>query len=148
MERVGHAVIVGCLVRNDSGRMLLIRHYRRGWEIPQGHVEAGEDVIQALQREVMEETGLVVNVGPLASVWSKLSSPPAIILNFLATSYEGVPTPSEESPELGWFSEEEAKEMMEHPANRDRLVSLLQYEGDTLFHAYSTSPYRVVRSAQ
>ena len=36
-----HAVVVGCLVRNDGNEILLIRHRRRGWEITQGHVEEG-----------------------------------------------------------------------------------------------------------
>jgi len=144
MNRAAHIVIVGCLIRRESGELLLIRHHRRGWEIPQGHVEEGEDLIAAVHREVREETGLTIELGPLASVWSKITSPPALILNFLATPSGGELTPSPESPELGWFPPNEALDLVEHPANRDRLHVLLEHEGVVSFHSYATSPYRVL----
>lgn len=58
MGQPKHVIVVGCLVRNDSGQVLLIRHHKRGWEIPQGRVEEGEDLLAAARREVLEETGV------------------------------------------------------------------------------------------
>lgn len=47
----------GGLVENGAGEILLMR--RRGWwDLPKGHVEAGETHEQAALREVAEETGL------------------------------------------------------------------------------------------
>ena len=43
-----HSVVVGCLVRNEKNEVLLIRHQKRGWEIPQGRVEEGENLLDAL----------------------------------------------------------------------------------------------------
>ncbi len=45
-----------------DGKILLIDHYRfqtdtRGWEIPAGKIDAGETPAQAIERELMEETG-------------------------------------------------------------------------------------------
>ncbi len=31
---------------------------KRGWEIPGGHIEAGESIAEALRREIFEETGI------------------------------------------------------------------------------------------
>ncbi|MRR10050.1 NUDIX hydrolase, partial [bacterium] len=60
MKYPTHIVAVSALVRNRAGKVLLMRHPRRGWEFPGGQVEAGEDLIAALHREVKEETGITV----------------------------------------------------------------------------------------
>ena len=144
MEQPKHTVVVGCLVRDAAGRLLLVRHHRRGWEIPQGRVEEGESLMNALQREIREETGVEVDPGPLAAVWSKLSPPAALILTFLASYRSGELVASDETPELGWFAEEEARPMVSHPVNRDRLAALLAYGGTTLYRAYTSEPYRLL----
>ncbi|HTY20057.1 MAG TPA: NUDIX hydrolase [Geobacteraceae bacterium] len=143
MDTPMHMVVVCCLVRNDSGEVLMIRHFKRGWELPQGRVEEGETLMEALQREVREETGVEVVPGPLARVWSKLSSPSAVIFGFLADYAGGELRTSEESPEIGWFADGEAIAMVSHPVNRDRLRAMLDFTGTPIYGAYSSSPYRM-----
>jgi 8-oxo-dGTP diphosphatase len=144
MENPRHTVVVGCLVQNEAGEVLLIRHRKRGWEIPQGRVEEGESLLAGLHREVREETGVEIEPGALAAVWSKLSPPAAIIFTFLASYKGGELQESDESPELGWFSANEALALVSHPVNRDRLLTLLNHSGTVVFRSYTANPYRVL----
>jgi len=55
MER--HFTATGIILH--SGRTLLIEHAKLGWWLPPGgHLEPNEDPVQAVLREVAEETGL------------------------------------------------------------------------------------------
>lgn len=48
---------------SPDGRFLMVWHPRRnGWEMPGGHVEAGETSEQACVREFMEESGYAIEV--------------------------------------------------------------------------------------
>ncbi|PNU18975.1 NUDIX hydrolase [Geothermobacter hydrogeniphilus] len=143
MTRPLHTVIVSCLVRNTSDEILLIRHPRRGWELPQGHVESGEELLAAATREVREETGIEVRIERLAAIFSKLEpQPSAVIFGFLGSAVGGQLTTSDESLEVGWFDEKTARKLPEHPVNRERLSDLLNHDGAILYRAYSMSPYR------
>lgn len=55
---------VGALIRDDAGRLLLVRRGRAPsagtWSLPGGRVEPGETTYAAVVREVLEETALVV----------------------------------------------------------------------------------------
>jgi 8-oxo-dGTP diphosphatase len=54
---------VAAVVLNEQGQVLLVRHTYRPklpWGLPGGWLERGENANQAVEREVLEETGLRV----------------------------------------------------------------------------------------
>lgn len=62
------------VVRDDAGRVLLLRHRmwppERPWGLPTGYANKGEEFQQTIVREVKEETGLDVKVGRLVHLRS------------------------------------------------------------------------------
>lgn len=61
---------VRVIVLDDDNRMLLVRQQHEGndiWMVPGGGIEEGESALQAASREVMEETGLDIEAGPM--IW-------------------------------------------------------------------------------
>ncbi len=60
---------VGAIVGDDAGRLLVVRRANPpsagSWSLPGGRVEDGETDRVAAAREVLEETGLDVDVGAL-----------------------------------------------------------------------------------
>lgn len=60
-------LIQKCLIVRNDGKVLALKrapddHSRGGnWDLPGGGYEQGEDVIEAIKREVIEEAGLVVH---------------------------------------------------------------------------------------
>lgn len=136
-----HTLVVGCLVRNAADEILLVRHGKRGWEIPQGRVEEGEDLLAAAHREVGEEAGIVMDLGPLAVIHAKLTPPPAVVFAFLARHRGGVARGCEECPEVGWFPSAEALRQVDNPVNLDRLRALLAFTGKVIYRSYRTQPF-------
>jgi 8-oxo-dGTP pyrophosphatase MutT (NUDIX family) len=70
--------VKGVLLRKISGtaEVLLLRNDRNEWELPGGRPEAQETPEACLAREILEETGLSVEVGPLVQDGLLTISPP------------------------------------------------------------------------
>lgn len=66
-----HRISAGVIVA-DGQRLLLVRHLRPGrydfWVCPGGGVQGDESLQDAARREAHEETGLDIEVGPLAYI--------------------------------------------------------------------------------
>lgn len=139
-----HTLVVGCLVRNSNNDILLIRNHKRGWEIPQGRVEEGESLIDALHREVREEAGVEIEMGPLAAVWSKVTLPPAVIFTFLGRYVSGELAGSGDSAEARWVAPDEALAEVTNTVMNERLRILLDFKGTINYRSYTLKPYQVL----
>jgi 8-oxo-dGTP diphosphatase len=121
------SVAVGALCRD--GRILLGKRaahrvaYPGVWDLPGGHVEAGETIERALMRELQEELGVT------PTEWRKLAllhaqamptEPPSMLRVhiFLVTTWRGEPRnllPSEHD-EIAWMAITEASTLeLAHP---------------------------------
>lgn len=117
--------------RDGQLRVLLGRraaHTRnpRTWSFPAGFVDRGEQVESAAIREVSEETGLSVTLGPLLGVWSELGDS-TVLLAWRSEVVEGEATAGDDFTELTWFPVDELPELgfgHDHDVLRRALVSL------------------------
>lgn len=139
-----HTLVVGCLVRNSNDEILLIKNHKRGWEIPQGRVEEGENLFEALHREVREEAGVEIERGALAAIWSKVAPPPAVIFTFLGRYLSGDLATSGDSVEARWVTPSEAMEEVTNKVMKERLQVLLNFDGTINYRSYTLKPYQVL----
>ena len=108
------------LVLNEKKEVLLIKRskgdsYMPGkWELPGGKLDAGQDISNALEREVLEETGLAVLPTDKVAYWhskiltkGKYKGLPYIVLIGLANSIGGEVKLSKEHDDYAWVSKDE-----------------------------------------
>lgn len=64
---VNPVLAAGAVIVDDDGRVLMVKRghapEKGHWSVPGGHVEPGETIREAAAREVLEETGLHVEIG-------------------------------------------------------------------------------------
>lgn len=56
----------GALITDERDRVLIVEPtYKDHWEVPGGIVESGETPVTAVERELHEELGIQITIGPL-----------------------------------------------------------------------------------
>ena len=83
--------------------LLAIRSDLRGWELPGGHVQAGESREVALIREVREETGFDLAIERHVGDYVRTGFRPYTASVFRCRITGGALRPSTETPVLRWF---------------------------------------------
>ena len=138
-----HIVSVSGLISHPDNKILLIRGPRRGWEFPGGQVEEGENLIEALQREIQEEAGVTTSIGSLIGIYSNVKSPTKLHLAFLGDYICGELGTSDESIETEWVSRHSVLQRISHPVIYDRMKDMLDFSGRVIYRVYTTDPYRI-----
>ncbi|OXM15755.1 NUDIX hydrolase [Paenibacillus herberti] len=145
-----HIVAVGGVVENEQGQVLLVKTVHGGWVYPGGQVEAGENLITALAREIKEESGIEVEVLDLIGVYSNTGVykwydgvtdvPTKVMLDFTCKSVGGELCTSEETLETRWIEKERALDLITAAAIRTRYQAYLDFKERPGYMEYVTNP--------
>ena len=139
-----HIVAVGGLVANANGRVLMIKSPRYGdWEFPGGQVEESETLTQALEREILEETGVTVKVKSLVGVYSNTRKPSIVMMDFICEYISGEPRASMESSQVEWVDRDQVLSRIKRDAIYKRMKDMLEFSGEITYRAYFVDPNRV-----
>lgn len=129
VRQVGHefpdgpVVGVGAVIVRGDKAIIVKRAndpYKGQWSIPGGRVELGESLADAVRREMREETGLDVDVGPVLDVFERIQHhespglPPAsrvryhfVIVDYLCTCSGGTLCAGDDAEDARWVTSEE-----------------------------------------
>ena len=110
-----------CIVERQGGVLMIKRDNQVGfglWSMPGGYVDRGEVVEEAEAREVLEETGLQVEVKNLVGLFSEAGHP-VIVVAFAAVETGGRLAAGPEAQDVGFFPLDGLPEMA---FPRDQLI--------------------------
>lgn len=104
-----HSVSVAGVVINTDGHILTIQRRDNGqWEPPGGVLEMNETPQAGVAREVLEETGLRVDVGALSGVYKNMRRG-IVSLVFECRLVSGTARPTNESQAIEWLTLKEVE---------------------------------------
>lgn len=125
---------VGAIVCHGK-KILLVKRGRPPseglWSIPGGKVQAGETLIEAVEREILEETGIVIRTGELAYHFEFIEHDEAgdvryhyVVLDYYADYLSGKLCAGDDAAEARWVAYEELAELKLNASTRKALQSL------------------------
>jgi 8-oxo-dGTP diphosphatase len=110
----------------DGTRVLLVRRghepLKGEWSLPGGALELGETLQQGIIREVLEETGLVVEPASIVEVFDRITSDKAsgrvryhyVLVDFVCHVSGGTLRSGSDADEARWVGREELQEQGEY----------------------------------
>jgi len=108
---------VGAVIVRD-GRALIVKRAhepRKGeWSLPGGHLDLGESLEDAVRREVREETGLEITLGPVIETFDRVHRDADgrvryhfVIIDYVCWADSGQPVAGSDAEAVAWVTADE-----------------------------------------
>lgn len=138
-----HIVAVSALVTNEAGEILLVKTNWRSdtWECPGGQVEEGEALDKAVYREVLEETGIEIEVRGLTGVYYNASSQILSVVFKAIAKTDEITIQQEEIQEAGFMELTEANisRYITRPHMKSRTLDAMKAENYVPYETWEVS---------
>ena len=126
----------GGVVKNKEGKILVVSQRGTSWSLPKGHIEQGEDALQASRREIQEESGItdltvIKGLGTydrfkIGKDGGEDTSELKTLHMFLYTTNENNLKPTDpDNPEARWMEVEQVAELLTHPKDKEFFLKIL-----------------------
>ena len=131
-----HTQTAGGVVLNKKGLVLVVSQNGNSWSLPKGHIDEGEDKLQAAIREIYEESGiseleLIKELGSYERYRISLdggedkSELKTIFMFLFKTNQEVLKPIDPANPEARWVKREKVAELLTHKKDKEFFFSVI-----------------------
>ena len=120
-------IIVGEIIEKDN-KILMVKEAKKKcygkWNLPAGHLEDGETILEGAVREIFEETGCKVRLKNVLPIINKeLENVTFLLITFTTELLEeNISFNKEEILDVKWISKEELKNMRSETLRDEKLI--------------------------
>lgn len=133
-------IIVGGIIEKDN-KILMVKEAKKKcfgkWNLPAGHLEEGETIVEGAIREIFEETGCKVKLKNMLPIINKeYENTTFLIIIFTAELLEEkISFNKEEILDVQWILEEEINNMNSKKLRDEKLIktTLKDYKEEKLY---------------
>ena len=131
-----HTYTSGGVVINKEGQVLVVSQNGNSWSLPKGHIDPGEDKLQAATREIYEESGIkdlkLVKEFPSYERYrigldggEDKSELKTIYMFLFKTNQNNLKPIDPQNPEARWVEKEKVAELLTHKKDKEFFLSIM-----------------------
>ncbi|MBK7957675.1 MAG: NUDIX hydrolase [Bacteroidetes bacterium] len=146
-----HIVTTGIFVENSAHQVLMVNHPTRGWEMPGGILDKGENIMESIQRQLDKQGNWVIQSHQLIAVYSDIQEdfvddrilPTKIIFDFRCSIVGDQSIEGEALESMKWVDRSELISLSLSEIMKMRIDNYLEFNRAVLYTSYMREPFEV-----
>ena len=142
---------MGIFVENTSHEVLLVNHPTRGWEVPGGILDKGENIIESIQRQLDKQGNWAIQSHQLIAVYSNIQEdyihdtilPTKIIFDFRCNIEGSLFNEEDVLESMKWVNRSELTALPLAEIMKMRIVNYLEFNRSVIYTSYMREPFEV-----